>query len=660
LAILSNLLGPFVPASYPHKRVPVNGPKTAIRAATALALCLTAVSCSRSPAAPPGAERLAILRFENLSSDPAIDWLGRALAEVISRDLAAAPGLYALPFERLHRGEAAIGIRPAKAPGISAERSLALGAGANRLGYGEYWVRAGKLEARLTIEDPQRQKVVRVIDGSGKPDNPLELADALAHEISRQAEPYPTRRPKALEAYCDALESDDSVTKSRLLEAAIAGDPDFFPPYFLLSQLTLRQDHAGALALLDRALARRARVPDLERARAGFLAANLRSDSAGALESLGVWSRLTPNDPEVWRALGQQSMAHHQYAQATQAFQKALGIEPEDIDSLNRLGYAAAYSGQLDTAMNALQQYQARRPLDANPLDSMGDVNLLLGRLRDAENFYLQAAKKDPGFQGGGESFKAAMARLMSGDIPGADALFRQFADARTAAKDPLADFRKAQWAWITGRRKEGYDQMAAFARSAEESSARQAYGQLAVWSVALGDRRKAAGFAGKASAPFQFLSQPPAPAPEWAARAERAFPEPAKTQDNNTALAYALVADKEFAEAASVLERLYSYTSANASEGFALMLAWAYLETGKPKEAAALLRFNPLPSAAGVRELSVFDFPRLFYLRGRVAGLAGNPQQAESYYKLFLKLSGDEPLEWGEEERAGKASTSP
>jgi Flp pilus assembly protein TadD len=650
-------------APYPYKRVP-NGPKTALRAATALALCLIAVSCSRSPAAPIRAEPLAILRFENLSSDPAIDWQGRALAEVISRDLAAAPGLYAIPFERLHRGEAAIGIRPAKAPGISAERSLALGAGANRLGYGEYWVRAGKLEARLTIEDAQRQKVVRVIDGSGKPDNPLELADALAREISRQAEPYPTRSPKALEAYCEALESDDSVTKSRLLEASIARDPDFLPPYFLLSQLTLRQDHAGALAVLDRALARRVKAPDLERARADFLAANLRGDSAGALESLGRWSRLTPNDPEVWRALGQESMAHHQYAQAIEDFQKALGIEPEDIDSLNRLGYAAAYSGQLDTAMNALQQYQARRPLDANPLDSMGDVNLLLGRLRDAENFYLQAAKKDAGFQGGGESFKAAMARLMSGDIPGADALFRQFADARTAAKDPLADFRKAQWAWITGRRKEGYAQMAAFARSAEESSARQAayqaYGQLAVWSVALGERRKAAGFAGKASAAVQFLSQPSAPAPEWAARAERAFPAPAKTQDRNAALAYALVADKEFAEAASELKRLYSYTSPNASQSIAVMLAWAYLETGKPKQAAALLRFNPLPSAAGVGELSVFDFPRLFYLRGRVAALAGNPQQAESYYKLFLKLSGDEPLAWGEEEAAGKASTAP
>jgi tetratricopeptide (TPR) repeat protein len=642
----------------------------------ALAFCLTAISCSRTPRSPARAERLAILRFENLSTDSSLDWMGRGFAQVITRDLAGAPGLYAIPFERLHNGEAALGIRPAKAPGISAERSLALGAGANRLGYGEYWVRGGKLEARLTIEDPQRQKVVRVIDGSGTAGKPLEMADALARELSRQAEAYPTRSREALQAYSNALESDDTATRSRLLEAAIAADADFSLPYFLLSQLTVRTDRARALALLDRALARGAKVPELERARGAFLAANLREDSGAALQSLRVWSGLTPNDPEVWRTLGREAMGHHQYPRAMQAFQKALGIEPDDIDALNRLGYSAAYSGQLDTAMSALRQYQARRPLDANPLDSMGDVNLLLGRWRDAESFYLQAAKKDPSFLAGGEPFKAAMARLMSGDTPGADRLFQQFADGRTAAKDPLVDFRKAQWVWISGRRKEGYDQMAAFAQSADQSTSRPAaslaYTQLAIWSVALGDRGKAAQMAEKAaalagresaSAPgslarvARFVSQPSAPASEWVARAERAFPAPAEKQEKEAALAYALLADKQFAQAAGVLERLYSYGSANANEGFAVLLAWAYLETGKPKETAALLRLNPLPLAAGVRDLDVFDFPRLFYLRGRIAALAGNQEQAESYYKLFLKLSGDEPLEWGEEAAAAKAS---
>ena len=35
--------------------------------------------------------------------------------------------------------------------------------------------------------------------------------------------------------------------------------------------------------------------------------------------------------------------------------------------------------------MNALRRYQAMRPLDPNPLDSMGDVNLMTGHLQEAE-----------------------------------------------------------------------------------------------------------------------------------------------------------------------------------------------------------------------------------------------------------------------------------
>lgn len=646
-----------------------------------LALGLTAISCSlrsTSGGSPSGPERFAILRFENLGADQSLDWMGRAFSQIITRDITETPGIYAIPFERLHNGEVALGVRPAKAPGISAERSLALGAGANRIGYGEYWVRNGRLEARLTIDEPQSQKVVRVIDESAATLNLLEVADALARQISRRAEAYPTRNEGALEAYCQALESEDPAATSRLLEAAIAADLDFSPPYVLLSQLLVRrQNRAGALELLDRALARGAKVPGLERARIGLLAANLRGDSRAAMESLNLWSKLTPSDPEVWRSLGREAVAHHQYTQAMQAFQKALSVEPDDIDTLNRLGYAAGYAGHLDTAMSALQGYQARRPADANPLDSMGDVNLVLGRLRDAENFYLQAAKRDPAFLNGGELFKAAWARLMSGDIPGADGLFKQFADARNAAKDAMTDFRKAQWSWITGRRNEAYEQMAAFAQNAQQGSSRQAasaaYGQLAIWSMAVGDRDKAALMARKASdlavpgiplagsfaTIVRFLSQPSAPASEWTVRAERAFPPPAEKQEREVALAYALLADRQFAEAARLLEPLFSQASEIENGGVGVMLAWAWLEIGKPKEAAGLLRYNPLPSGAGVREFSVFDFPRLFYLRGRVAAVAGNPQQAQSYYKQFLKLSGDQPLLWGEEAAARKASNS-
>ena len=99
-----------------------------------------------------------------------------------------------------------------------------------------------------------------------------------------------------------------------------------------------------------------------------------------------------------------------------QAFQKALDLEPQDVALLNSLGYAAAYAGELAAGMGALRRYQALRPKDANPLHSMGDINLASGRLAEAERFYLQAAQKDPDFLNGGDLLKAAMAHLMTAD----------------------------------------------------------------------------------------------------------------------------------------------------------------------------------------------------------------------------------------------------
>jgi Flp pilus assembly protein TadD len=637
--------------------------------AALLAACLAALSCSRR-APGPGFERIAILRFENLSSDDSIDWMGRAFSEIISRELAAAPGLYAIPFERLHSLDASFGNRPPGAPGISAERGLAMAAGATRLGYGEYTVLAGRLQAQLTIEDLPTGKVTSVISASAAANNPVDAASALARQISSRATPYLTRSSAALSAYVSALESQDFAVRGQRLQEAMAADPGFAPPYYLLAQaLIQRRDRAGALALFDQALSRGAAMPELERARIAFEAATVRGDNAGAQKSLAAWARLAPNDPVVWRFAGQAAMNRHDFAQSVAAYQKGLAVEPEDASVLNQLGYAAAYAGDLDTATRALQRYGALRPADVNPLDSLGDVNLLLGRLREAENFYLQAVKKDPAFQGGGEFFKAAVARLMTGDVNGADALAKQFLDARAAAKDPLADFHKAQWAWISGRRKGAYDQLAAFARAAETGppeAAAQAYSQLALWSVALGNRSDAALMAQKAvtlarpasaawAAVARFVAQPSASAAEWSARAGRSFPDPAQKSLRDSALAYALLADKDFQAASLVLKPMYDATNPTADDSLAVLLAWAYIETGKPKEAAALLRFNPVPAATGVKPFAVFYFPRLFYLRGRIAALAGNRDQAQAQFRLFRQLSGDEPLLWGEEEGAAR-----
>ncbi|MGA2270365.1 MAG: hypothetical protein ABSH44_17975 [Bryobacteraceae bacterium] len=627
--------------------------------------------CARQPAAT-GVERIAILRFENLGGGVSEDWMGRAFSEVITAELAGAPGVYAIPSSRMHGLDRVLGPRPVSAPGVSAERTLAIASSATRVGYGEYSVRGGWLASRLAIENPQTGKMTKVVSATAAAGDVIAAASQLARQISSRAAPYPTHSVPALKAYVVAEESATPAVTAQHLIQAIAADPDFGPPYRLLAQLKAQQqDRAAAESVLGQALARARAMPPAERARLELEAADLGGDFAARKNALAALVGLEPNDPTVWRSLADSCMNRREYQQAEQAFHKLLQVEPEDVDALNQLGYAAAFEGSFDAALSALRRYQALRPAEANPLDSQGDVNLLAGRLRQAESFYLQAARKEPNFEGGGDLWKAAMARLMSGDVTGADALAQRYMEAREAAKDPVVEYRKAEWSWVSGRRKAAWKRLETFARGAENGPLRdvasRACAQLAVWSLVLGDRagaqqvaQKANLLAGPASAGAamvaRFLTEAPASSSEWSVRAERLFPNASEDSIKEFALVYALLLGKEFQPASLLLKKLYDSTSPAADQGLPVMLAWTCLETGRAKDAAPLLLLNPIPSISGVSLFAPFYFPRIYYLRGLVAEKEGKPGEARAHYQLFRQLSGPDPLVWGEEQRASRS----
>jgi hypothetical protein len=288
--------------------------------------------------------------------------------------------------------------------------------------------------------------------------------------------------------------------------------------------------------------------------------------------------------------------------------------------------------------MEALRHYQALRPNDPNALDSMGDVNLMLGQLHEAEQFYLDANKKSPAFLNGADTYKAAVARLMTGDVVGADTIYHsRYRDANP------------EWLWLTGQRKDAYgqlQQLAGLALSPEAAS--RACGELAIWSLLLDDRAAAAAWAQKAidtpstaglNAFARFLVQPPASRAEWSARADRSFSNVPGKPERDLALGFALLLQKDFAAAADVLQQVYDHNPVPADGSTPIVLAWALIETGRFKDAAPLLRLNPVPGASGPGPFAGFYFPRLFELRARLLE-RGNPQEAEANRKVLAALS--------------------
>lgn len=629
-----------------------------------LLVVLAGASCARRGLEGSRPPRLAILRFENLGADPSQDWMGRALAEVVATDLSRARDVAIIPAARLHSADGLLGPRPISAPGISAERQGALAVGANRLGYGTYRVAAGRLHADLTIEDVGTGKTVMVISASGGAGDVVATGRALAAAISSQTVPFPTGSQEALRDYSLAMESTDLAQSTPLLEQAIGADPNYGPAYRLLAQRELlRQDRAGAVSILTQALERGAPLGGIERARIAADLAGLQNEPQLRLRALAALVKLDPNDSGAWQSLGTLALSRRQFAQAEEAFRKLVEREPEDFNAWNELGYSAAYQGDLNTARGAMQRYAMLRTTDVNPIDSLGDVNLLCGHFREAEQAYLQAAAKDPNYRNNGEYFKAAMARLWTGDVAGADALAERYHQARAAAHDPLVEFRRVQWRWLSGRRKDACREMEAFARRSLNDVAPRAWTELTIWEMMLGDRAAAQAAADETArtggansggaAVTRFVVEPEASGAEWVARADQAFPNPQQRAIRNVALTAALLFGRQYEAAATALQQVLEAGPPEPDATAPVLVAWTYLETGRAADAMPLLKSIPAPSLNGADALLSFSFPRLYYLRGEEALKQGRRDEARADYRLFLTLSGPDPLMWGEEQKA-------
>jgi tetratricopeptide (TPR) repeat protein len=317
--------------------------------------------------------------------------------------------------------------------------------------------------------------------------------------------------------------------------------------------------------------------------------------------------------------------------------------------------------------MKSLREYGRLRPAEANPLDSLGDVNFYLGHFEDAEKFYLQAQAKDPNFANGGSQLKAAYARLMTGDIPGADAIFQKYLDARRSAsiraEDALLEYRQAEWDFMAGRRRRAMDRLLAFAKAMSVSSkgaqfrevVSSAYAQLAIWNIDMGDREqaranalKARATAGPSSAAAAimagFVTQSATSESEWKATAQTYFSPNTPMPFRQLSLAYALLFAKQFAAAEPVLKQLYDQSSPTAEQNLPVLLAWSLIETGRWQQAAPLVATNPIPRAAGLDPFSCLAFPRLFFLRGVALEKQGKVDDARRNYALFSKLAGPDP----------------
>jgi tetratricopeptide (TPR) repeat protein len=607
--------------------------------------------------------RTAVLRCENLSGDPALEWMARAFSQILSGELTFAAGLQIIPLERIHGIANGMGARPVQAPGISAEREAAFTAGAERIVYCDFSASGGVLRLAARVQNARSLQVVERAEATAPLAGGLfPLADKVAKQVNAGARAYGTKNEAAMRCFAEAIESGDAAKASQNLARAAAADPNFGQAWLAWAQLEAARDRAAAARVLDMARAHENSIGEYERVRLQLLAADLRGDLPARLRALATLARIGPPDAGVFRGLADLALQGRRYRDAIQAYQKALALTPDDGSLWNLLGYAQAYLGDREAALDSLRRYERLQPAQANPLDSQGDVNFTFSRFDEAEKLYLAAQQKDPNFIGGGAILKAAWARLATGDIAEADRIFERYAATHEARRGQAVAYQRAQWKYLSGRRREA---VAMLDKVAAQAPLLQP--QIVIWELSLGDRAAAVSRAARlASAVPQpvpvmvavssFLTQPAAAPAEWEARARLTFAQPGQELLRHQMTAYALLFQRDFRGALPYLRRAYERMNPTTEEGLPVLIAWAMMESDQWNGMTGLVGPSPVPPASGPGLLASLYFPRMFYLRGRNYDRLGKHDQAVENYRLFLKLAGKEAEMWGDEDRARQA----
>jgi Flp pilus assembly protein TadD len=549
--------------------------------------------------------------------------VGRALSEVVYAGLAGSARVH--PVAAARTGE------PAPA-------------GANAALWGYFTLAGSRIRLRVVREDLTSRRMTGVFSAEDDfPGGLFRTGGAVARWIEPDARAYETRNVAALQAYAEGLEAGDPGRQAALLERSVSLDPDFGAPYVAwVRSLLARGDRAGALAVMEKGRARGERIAGLRRAELSLFAAALSGDAGERRRALQALARAAPADADVLRQLAGEEAAARRYDAAAEFYRRAASLDPADGATWNQLGYTEAIRRNLQGAREALEQYARLAPGEANPADSLGDVHYYLGAFREAEKYYLGAYQKAPSFLGGAELYKAARARLMTGDVRGADELFRRYAGARKAAQDPVAGYREAQWLHLTGRKAEGAAQMKSFAASARLPEALSlAASQLAVWSLEAGARQEAASWAAKAASAAASPSSRQL-ALLCQALAGSALPRGALAGDwERRAVAFGALLDKRYADAVPALKDLAGKGNPLGADRADALLAWALIETGRFEEAAPLLETYGLPQAGSEDPFAGLSFPRLFQLRAVVLEKQGRPREAAQMREIYRRLSG-------------------
>jgi TolB-like protein/Tfp pilus assembly protein PilF len=218
-----------------------------------------------------------------------------------------------------------------------------------------------------------------------------QLQAKLSPKTKSAIEEQPTKDVAAYDLYVRAkllvatplIAGENYLEAARLLDQAIARDPDFFLAYCLMAEA-----HSRLYAIFDHTLVRRdfaeravkaalhlrpeAGEAHLERAR--YLSNNLDYDDARA--ELAFAQRTLPNNVQVFALIGSIDRLQGRWSESVRNFEEALELDPRNMFILRQLALTYEFMRRFPESAATLDRALALIPKDANTRILRASVDL--------------------------------------------------------------------------------------------------------------------------------------------------------------------------------------------------------------------------------------------------------------------------------------------
>ncbi|MFC1568934.1 protein kinase [bacterium] len=365
--------------------------------------------------APP--KPIAVISFENQTGDAAYDYLRKAIPNLLITNLEQSPHFNVTSWERMHDLLKQMGKADVELIEKETGFELCHLEGIQTIVLGSF-IKADNIFATdIKVLDVQSKQLMASASSRGNGVGSIleNQIDELSNSISlgvglseKMVESTSTRimdvTTTSMEAYKHFLKGREYYERNYLndaqesLEKAIGIDTTFAVAYLYLSFVSeYLRNVDKSKAVLKKAKLYASTATEKERL---YIDANY----AGTIERrweerrqiLRKLKKKYPREKQAYHDLGWDYQYSKRYVEAAKEFNTVLKFHPQYGPALNGLAHTYGEMGDYEKAIVIFKQYSEMFPGDANPIASMGELYLLMGRLDEAIGQFNEAVAIKP------------------------------------------------------------------------------------------------------------------------------------------------------------------------------------------------------------------------------------------------------------------------